>query len=83
MKQNILIEIIDSMRAISLGGSQNGSGFTVEIAGEDWFRVRDPERVCVEVNGLRRAYQAIKERELELLLLRTGECDSTVSGLGQ
>ena len=50
---------------------------------EDWFRVRDPERVCVEVNGLRRAYQAIKERKLELLLLRTGECDYTVSGLGQ
>ena len=59
------------------------TGFTVEIAGDDWFRVCDPERVCVEVNGLRRAYQAIKERELELLLLRTGECDSTISGLGQ
>ena len=59
------------------------SGFTVEIGGDDWFRVCDPERVCVEVNGLRRAYQAIKERELELLLLRTGECDYTVSGLGQ
>ena len=59
------------------------TGFTVEIAGDDWFRVCDPERVCVEVNGLRRAYQAIKERELELLLLRTGECAYTISGLGQ
>ena len=58
------------------------TGFTVEIAGDDWFRVCDPERVCVEVNGLRRAYQAIKERELELLLLRTAQCDDMNSGLG-
>ena len=59
------------------------TGFTVEISGDDWYRVCDPERVCVEVNGLRRAYEAIKERELELLLLRTGECGDTNSGLGQ
>ena len=59
------------------------TGFTIEITGDDWFRVCDPERVCVEVNGLRRAYQAIKERELELLLLRTAQCDDKFSGLGQ
>ena len=59
------------------------TGFTVEIACDDWFRVCDLERVCVEVNGLCRAYQAIKERELELLLLRTAQCDDRVSGLGQ
>ena len=50
------------------------TGFTVEVAGDDWYRVCDPERVCVEVNGLRRAYEAIKQREMELLLLRTAEC---------
>ena len=49
------------------------TGFTVEIAGDDWYRVCDSERVCVEVNGLRRAYEAIKQRELELLLLQTAE----------
>ena len=50
------------------------TGFTVEVAGDDWYQVCDPERVCVEVNGLRRAYKAIKQREMELLLLRTAQC---------
>jgi len=59
------------------------TGFTVEISGEDRYRVCNPERVCVEVNGLRPAYEAIKQRELVWLLLRTGECRDTNSGLGQ
>lgn len=49
------------------------TGFTVEVAGVDWYRVCDPKRVYVEVNGLSRAHEAIKQREMELLLLRTAE----------
>jgi len=41
------------------------TGLTVEGACNERFRVCDSERVCVEVNGLRRACRAIKERELE------------------